>query len=76
MVNKEMRRTAKRALKETRQVLSHMEGYLNSGNSKACELACAFLQVLGYHLEFGDLIPENVHLAALLRGKNESRQVN
>ncbi len=76
MVNKEMRRTAKRALKETRQVLAHMEGYLNSGNPKSCQLACAFLQVLGYHLEFGDLIPENVHLASLLRIKNESREIN
>jgi|FreactcultureFD7_1027221.scaffolds.fasta_scaffold130985_1 hypothetical protein len=76
MVNKEMRRTAKRALKNTRQILAHMEGYLDSGNPKSCELACAFLQVLGYHLEFGDLIPENVHLALLLRSKNESREVN
>lgn len=62
-----MRRTAKRALGEVRQVLAQMDRYLDSGVPKSCELACAFLQVLGYHLEHGDLMPSNVHLAALLR---------
>lgn len=76
MVNKQERRIAKRSLKEARQVLVFMENYLNSGNQQSCELAYAFLQVLGYHLEHGDLVPENVHLAALLRSKNESRKVN
>ena len=67
MVNKDKRREARSNLKEARAILAHMEGHINGKDPKAMELAYAFFHVLNYHFEEGDLLPLNVHLAALLR---------
>lgn len=67
---KQRRREAQKKLSEARTVLTHMGKYLDSKNPEAIDLACAFFQVLNYHMEEGDLMPANVHMAALLRKLN------
>jgi hypothetical protein len=67
---KNRRREAKRKLRDARAVLAHMDKYLDSKNTKAIDLACAFFHVLNYHLEEGDLMPTNIHMTALLQKLN------
>lgn len=64
---KQKRRKTKEYLSEARSILAHMEKHVNSKDDLAIDLAYAFCSVLNYHLEHGDLRPDNVHLAALLR---------
>lgn len=66
-----MRRENIRNLREARRILCKMEEYLNSKDPNAAEVADSFLRVLSYHLNEGDLVPENVLLAALVRSKNK-----
>lgn len=58
---------AKTCARETKRIIKRMEDYLASSDHKAIEMAEAFYRVLSWHITSGDLTPENVHLAALLR---------
>jgi hypothetical protein len=64
---KEQKKQSRKAIKEIKDVIKHMEGYVNSDNEKAIMLAHSFFHVLTYHMKEGDLEPKNVHLTALLR---------
>ena len=69
---KQQKKEAKKAIKEIKNVINHMEDYINSDNPKAIMLAHSFFHVLTYHMKQGDLEPKNVHLTALLRrGMND-----
>lgn len=65
-MNKQKKREAKRNLREAREILNYMENLL-SGDEKHVEMACAFFAMFSHHLNYGDLRPHEVHLAALLR---------
>lgn len=58
---------AKTCARESRRILKRMDDYLESSSPKAIEIAEAFYRVLAYHITEGDLTPENVNLASLLR---------
>lgn len=63
---------AKKCARETKRVLKGMDDYLNSSDYRAIEMAEAFYTILSWHITQGDLQPENVNLASLLRrNKNE-----
>jgi hypothetical protein len=64
---KAKRRAARKQIKSAREIINHMEKYIFREDAYAVGLGCAFLQVLEYHLKDGDLRPDNVHLAYLLR---------
>lgn len=66
---KTKRRNARKQIKSAREIITKMEKYVFREDSYAVGLGCAFLQVLEYHLKDGDLRPDNVHLAYLLRDK-------
>ena len=58
---------AKTCSRETKRILKRMDDYLSSSDAKAIEMAEAFYRVLAWHITEGDLQPDNVHLASLLR---------
>lgn len=64
---REQKREAKKAIKEIKKVIEHMELYINSANPQAVMIAHSFFYTLSYHMKEGDLEPKNVHLTALLR---------
>lgn len=63
-----MRQDAKKSLAGMRRVLKLMENSLASENADKICVASAFFQILKYHMEDGDLRPENISLATMLRG--------
>ena len=67
---RDKRRHAKKSLAATKRIIKCMEANLESSNPESIELASAFFQILGHHLENGDLKPADVRLASLLRSKN------
>ena len=71
MTNKEQKRAAKRNIKEARNVLNNIGIYLDSKDEELVSIAEAFFYVFNHHLTGGDLRPSHVHMAALLRRKNE-----
>lgn len=58
---------AKVCSRETKRIVKRMDDYLNSSDHKSIEIAEAFYRVLAWHIDEGDLQPENVHLTSLLR---------
>jgi len=58
---------AKICAREAKRIIKQMDAYLASENAKRIEVAEAFYRVMAYHITEGDLTPENVNLAALLR---------
>jgi hypothetical protein len=68
---REKRREAKKSLKGMRRVLDFLDKCLDSGNPHHIEVASAFFHMLKHHLEDGDLMPENIQLAALLRAMKD-----
>lgn len=71
--NKDTKRLARRNLKEARIILNRIEAMLNSQFSNQECMAEAFLHVLNWHMQFGDLHPSDVHLAALLRSNHAGK---
>lgn len=69
---KDKKREAKKQMQDARAILHCMEKYLDGKDQQAFELASAFCHILNYHFEHGDLRPHFIHLAALLRAKNDS----
>ena len=65
---RDMRQEAKKNCAAMKRVLKKMDDYLASTNPDAICVASAFFKALEYHLEHGDLKPENLTLATLLRG--------
>lgn len=62
-----MRADAKKSLAGMKRVMKRMDEYLSSSNPDAICVASAFFKALEYHIEHGDLKPENLTLATLLR---------
>ncbi len=62
------RSEAKKTLKEVHRIIKKMEQYLDSSSAHAVEMGASFLHIMKYHIEEGDLMPDNINLAALLRG--------
>jgi hypothetical protein len=63
-----MRQEAKKSLAGFRRVIKLMDDSLSSNNPDHICVASAFFQIIKYHIEDGDLKPENLSLATLLRG--------
>lgn len=67
---RDMRADAKKSLAGMKRVLKLMESSLSSENADKICVASAFFQILKHHMEEGDLRPEELSLATLLRGDN------
>lgn len=67
---REQKQEAKKSLLELKRIIKRMEKYLHSSDTKAIEIAAAFMQIVKHHVMSGDLTPEDVHLAAMLRRNN------
>lgn len=70
MLSKELRdlkQEAKKSCIAMKRVLKRMDEYLSSNNQLSIQVASAFFQMLSYHMNEGDLKPENVSLATYLR---------
>lgn len=65
---RDLRQEAKKNCAAMKRVLKKMDDYLASSNPDAICVASAFFKALEYHIEKGDLSPENLTLATLLRG--------
>lgn len=68
---RDKKQEAKKILFHAKRIIKRMEGYLETSNPKAINTASAFFQIFKHHIECGDLSPEDVHLAALLRHKED-----
>lgn len=64
---RQKRQEAKKCLVESKRIIKTMESWLNSPNEHKIEMASSFFQIFKYHIEEGDLHPDNINLAALLR---------
>lgn len=62
---------AKKSMVHLKRIISRIENYLSTSDTKAIETASAFMQIMKYHIEEGDLSPHNIHLAALLRHEKD-----
>jgi hypothetical protein len=65
---RDLKQEAKKNCAAMKRVLKKMDEYLASSNPDAICVASAFFKALEYHIEHGDLSPENLTLATLLRG--------
>ena len=65
---RDMRQEAKKNLASMKRVLKQMETYLSSSNPDSICVASAFFSILEHHMLEGDLKPENLSLATMLRG--------
>lgn len=63
-----LRQDANKSLAGMKRVLKLMENSLKSENADKICVASAFFQILKHHMEQGDLRPENISLATMLRG--------
>lgn len=63
-----MRQEAKKNLAAMKRVIKQMESYLSSSNPDSICVASAFFSILEHHMLEGDLKPENLSLATMLRG--------
>jgi len=66
-----LKQEAKKNCAAMKRVMKKMDEYLSSNNSDAICVAAAFFKALEYHIEFGDLQPDNLTLATLLRGDGQ-----
>ncbi len=71
---RDMRQEAKNNSKSMKRVLKLMDGYLESNNPDSICVASAFFHILAHHMEHGDLKPNNVSLATLLRGDSPLKE--
>ena len=65
---RDMRKDAKKSCAGMRRILKLMDDSLASTDADKICVASAFFQILKHHIEDGDLTPENISLATLLRG--------
>ena len=63
-----MRQDANKSLAGMKRVLKLMENSLKTENADKICVASAFFQISKHHIEDGDLRPENISLATMLRG--------
>lgn len=63
-----MRQDANKSLAGMKRVLKLMENSLKTENADKICVASAFFQILKHHMEQGDLRPDNISLAVMLRG--------
>jgi len=64
------RQEAKKCLVQSKRILKSMETWLNSHDEHSIEMASAFFQIFKYHIEEGDLRPDEINLAAFIRKEN------
>lgn len=69
--NVRKRKQARKHLVHINKIMNRMVKYLNTPQNDAVELAEAFFHVLSYHLTDGDLRPDNVNMARLLRAQEK-----
>lgn len=65
---RDLKQEAKKSCAAMKRVLKKMDEYLASSNPDSICVASAFFQILKHHMEDGDLRPENISLATMLRG--------
>lgn len=65
---RDMRQEAKKNLSAMKRVLKKMEDCLSSNNPDSICVASAFFSILEHHMLDGDLKPDNLTLATMLRG--------
>jgi len=65
---RELKRDAKKSAAGMKRVFKLMDESLASNNPDKICAASAFFQILKHHMEEGDLKPENISLATMLRG--------
>lgn len=65
---RDLKQEAKKNCAAMKRVLKKMDDYLASSNPDAICVASAFFKALEYHMEHGDLNPDNLTLYTLLRG--------
>lgn len=63
-----MKQDANKSLAGMKRVMKLMQNSLKSENADKICVASAFFQILKHHMEDGDLRPENISLATMLRG--------
>jgi hypothetical protein len=63
-----MKQDAKKSLAGMKKVIKMLECNIASERADRICFASAFFQILHHHMEFGDLRPEQISLATLLRG--------
>lgn len=71
-----MKKDAKESLNGARRVINLMQKYLLSENADKICVASAFFQILKHHMENGDLRPDNIVLATMLRGDTPGEKTN
>lgn len=72
---RDMKREAKKNMAAMKRVLKQMDDYLNSSNADSICVASAFFSILEHHMLDGDLKPENLSLATMLRGDEPIKRV-
>jgi hypothetical protein len=65
---RDMQQDANKSLQGMKRVLKLMQNSLTSNSADKICVASAFFQILKHHMENGDLRPENISLATMLRG--------
>ena len=65
---RDLRQEAKKSCAGMKRVLKLMDDSLASNDPDKICVASAFFQILKHHMEQGDLRPENISLATMLRG--------
>ena len=67
MKTKDMKRMIAHDIRQMRDILNTMEGYVKGGDPKHMAMVATFFHVLRHHLKDGDLTPENVDLVLNLK---------
>lgn len=69
---RDLRQEAKKNSAAMKRVIKKMDSYWSSNSPDAICVAAAFYKACEYHIEHGDFKPENLSLAALLRGDGKN----
>lgn len=69
---RDLRNEAKKSSAAMKRVIKLMDNSLASGEPYKIKVASAFFHIFGYHIEEGDLKPENISLATYLRSYSNS----
>lgn len=72
---RDLKQEAKKNCASMKRVLALMDKYLATSNPDSILVASAFFQILKYHIEEGDLKPENISLATMLRGDDPQNKL-
>lgn len=65
----DLKREITHDIRQMRDILNNMEGYVKAGDPKHMAMVATFFHVLRYHLKNGDLSPESIELTLNLKHK-------